>query len=238
MKIFPAIDLLGGNAVRLTKGDYGKSTVYSDDPVSVAKSFYADGARYLHIVDLDGAKSGQTDNFDTVSRIISATGMYCEIGGGIRDTDRIEKYLAAGIDRVILGTAAIKDPEFRRSAVQNYGDKIAVGVDAKDGYVAVSGWLETTAVKGIDFCRTLADEGVSAVIYTDISRDGMLEGTNIQLYRELCRTAGIEFTASGGITDMEELYALKEMGCAAAILGKALYAEKLNLKKIIKEIGT
>ncbi len=238
MKIFPAIDLLGGKAVRLTKGDYDKSTVYSDDPAKVAQGFYDDGARYLHIVDLDGAKSGQTDNFDTVSRIINATGMYCEIGGGIRDLERIEKYLSAGVDRVILGTAAIKDPDFRREAVRRYGDKIAVGVDAKDGFVAVAGWLETTEVKGVDFCKTLASEGVSSVIYTDISRDGMLSGTNLELYRELNKIDGIEFTASGGITGIEELYTLKEMGTAAAILGKALYAGKLDLKKVIEKVGT
>ncbi len=237
MKIFPAIDLLGGKAVRLTKGDYDKSTVYSDDPVSVARGFYEDGARYLHIVDLDGAKDGKTTNFDTVSRIIEATGMYCEIGGGIRDMERIEKYLTAGVDRVILGTAAVNDPEFRKDAVKKYGDKIAIGVDAKDGFVAVSGWLDKTDVKGVDFCRQLKDEGVSAIIYTDISKDGMLSGTNLELYRELNEIKGVEFTASGGITSMNELHILKNMGVAAAILGKALYAGRLELKNVIKEIG-
>lgn len=237
MKIFPAIDLLGGKAVRLTKGDYDKSTVYSDDPVSVAKGFYADGARYLHIVDLDGAKHGKTTNFETVSKIVAATGMYCEIGGGIRDMARIESYLAAGADRVILGTAAVNNPDFRREAVQKYGDKIAVGVDAKDGFVAVGGWLETTNVNGIDFCKELAHEGVCAIIYTDISRDGMLSGTNLELYRELNKISGVEFTASGGITGIEELHTLKNMGTAAAILGKALYAGRLELKKVIEELG-
>lgn len=237
MKIFPAIDLLGGKAVRLTKGDYDKSTVYSDDPVSVAEGFFADGARYLHIVDLDGAKEGKTTNFDTVSRIINATGMYCEIGGGIRDMERIERYLSVGVDRVILGTAAVNDPDFRRAAVKEYGDKIAIGVDAKDGFVAVSGWLDKTNIAGVDFCRQLRDEGVSAIIYTDISKDGMLSGTNIELYKELSSIQGVEFTASGGITGMEELRILKEMNISAAILGKALYAGRLELKKVIEELG-
>lgn len=237
MKIFPAIDLLGGRAVRLTKGDYDKSTVYSNDPAEVARGFYEDGARYLHIVDLDGAKEGKTTNFDTVAQIVSATGMYCEIGGGIRDMARIEKYLELGVSRVILGTAAVNNPEFRREAVKKYGDKIAVGVDAKDGLVAVGGWLETTSLKGVDFCKILADEGVSSVIYTDISRDGMLSGTNLELYRELNEIKGIEFTASGGITGIDELYTLKDMGTAAAILGKALYAGKLDLKTVIGELG-
>lgn len=237
MKIFPAIDLLGGKAVRLTKGDYDKSTVYNDNPVSVAEGFYNDGARYLHVVDLDGAKDGKTTNFETVSRIIGATGMYCEIGGGIRDMERIEMYLECGVDRVILGTAAVNNPEFRREAVKKYGEKIAVGVDAKDGFVAVNGWLEKTSVKGVDFCRQLRDEGVSSIIYTDISKDGMLSGTNLELYRELSTISGIEFTASGGITDIEELYKLKDMGVSAAILGKALYAGKLDLKTVIEELG-
>ncbi|MBE6727715.1 MAG: 1-(5-phosphoribosyl)-5-[(5-phosphoribosylamino)methylideneamino]imidazole-4-carboxamide isomerase [Ruminococcaceae bacterium] len=237
MKIFPAIDLRDGKAVRLTRGDYDCMTVYSDDPVSVAKSFYEAGARYLHIVDLDGAKDGTTANFDTIKRIVAATGMYCEVGGGIRDEERIKGYLNMGAGRVILGTAAVNDPEFLKLAVEKYGDKIAVGVDADNGYVAVNGWKEITKVKGIDFCRKLKTIGVKSVIYTDIAKDGGLSGTNLELYKTLVGQDVPAITASGGITDLQEIVTLDKMGIDSAILGKALYAGKLNLKSVIDQIG-
>ncbi len=237
IKIFPAIDLRDGKAVRLTRGDYDRMTVYSDDPVSVAKDFYAAGARYLHIVDLDGAKDGTAANFEVISRIVSATGMYCEVGGGIRDDERINGYLEMGAGRVILGTAAVNNPEFLKESIRKYGDRIAVGVDADNGFVAVNGWLEVTRINGIDFCRELKSIGVSSVIYTDISKDGGLGGTNLELYRELSGEGFPKITASGGITHLEEIAELNEMGIDAAILGKALYAGKLKLKDVIELLG-
>ena len=237
IKIFPAIDLRDGKAVRLTRGDYDQMTVYSDDPVSVAKDFYNAGARYLHIVDLDGAKDGTAANFETIKRIVSATGMYCEVGGGIRDEGRIKGYLEMGAGRVILGTAAVNDPEFLKLAVERYGEKIAVGVDADNGFVAVNGWLEVTKIKGIDFCKELKKLGVKSVIYTDIAKDGGLMGTNLELYETLSREDVPAITASGGITDLSEVVALNEMGIDAAILGKALYTGKLDLKAVVDRIG-
>ena len=237
MKIYPAIDLRNAQAVRLTQGDYNRMTVYSNDPVSVAKSFYEAGARYLHIVDLDGAKDGTMSNFATIKDIVAATGMFCEVGGGIRNLERIEEYLKVGAGRVILGTAAVNDPGFLKAAVKNYGEKIAVGVDAKDGYVAVNGWLDVTKVKGIDFCYELLDLGVKAVIYTDIAKDGGMSGTNLPLYKELSKIKGLDITASGGISSVEEIKELNEMNIANAILGKALYTGALDLKQAIDCVG-
>lgn len=237
MKIYPAIDLRSAQAVRLTQGDYNRMTVYSNDPVSVAKSFYEAGARYLHIVDLDGAKDGTMSNFATIKDIVAATGMFCEVGGGIRNLERIEEYLKVGAGRVILGTAAVNDPGFLKAAVKNYGEKIAVGVDAKDGYVAVNGWLDVTKVKGIDFCYELLDLGVKTVIYTDIAKDGGMAGTNLPLYKELSKIKGLDITASGGISSVEEIKELNEMNIANAILGKALYTGALDLKKAIDCVG-
>ena len=237
MKIYPAIDLRDAHAVRLTQGDYNRMTVYSNDPVSVAKSFYIAGARYLHIVDLDGAKDGTMSNFATIKDIVAATGMFCEVGGGIRSLERIEEYLKVGAGRVILGTAAVNDPEFLKAAVKTYGEKIAVGVDAKDGYVAVNGWLDVTKVKGIDFCYELLDLGVKTVIYTDIAKDGGMAGTNLPLYRELSKIKGLDITASGGISSIEEIKELNEMNIANAILGKALYTGALDLKQAIESVG-
>jgi len=237
MKIYPAIDLRNAQAVRLTQGDYNRMTVYSNDPVSVAKSFYEAGARYLHIVDLDGAKDGTMSNFGTIKDIVAATGMFCEVGGGIRNLNRIEEYLKVGAGRVILGTAAVNDPDFLKAAVKNYGEKIAVGVDAKDGYVAVNGWLDVTKVKGIDFCYELLDLGVKTVIYTDIAKDGGMAGTNLPLYKELSKIKGLDITASGGISSVEEIKELNEMNIANAILGKALYTGALDLKQAIDCVG-
>ena len=233
MKIFPAIDLRDGKAVRLYQGDYDQMTVYSNSPVEVAKSFKAKGADCLHLVDLDGAKDGRLVNFDTIKEIVEEVDMYVEVGGGIRDEERIRQYLELGVGRVILGTIAVKDPEFLEAMVTKYGERIAVGVDARDGYVAVNGWKEITDRESFEFCRYLRDIGVKTVIYTDISRDGGLEGTNMEAYRKLQNIEGLEVTASGGISFEEEITALKDVA-AAAILGKAIYSGKLDLERAVK----
>ena len=233
MKIFPAIDLRDGKAVRLYQGDYDQMTVYSNSPVEVAKSFKAKGADCLHLVDLDGAKDGRLVNFDTIKEIVEEVDMYVEVGGGIRDEERIRQYLELGVGRVILGTIAVKDPEFLEAMVTKYGERIAVGVDARDGYVAVNGWKEITDRESFEFCRYLRDIGVKTVIYTDISRDGGLEGTNMEAYRKLQDIEGLEVTASGGISFEEEITALKDVA-AAAILGKAIYSGKLDLERAVK----
>ena len=219
MQIFPAIDLRGGQVVRLYQGDYDKETVYAQDPCAVARDFIAAGAGYLHVVDLDGAKDGTLANFDTIAAIAGQGGLYIEVGGGIRDEDRIRRYLDLGVGRCILGTIAVKDFDFTERMAQTYGDRIAVGVDARDGYVAVSGWKELSAEKGVDFCRRLRDAGVQTVIYTDISRDGAEQGTNLALYRELAKIEGLDITASGGVSSLEELRELRKIGTKAAILG-------------------
>ena len=237
MQIFPAIDLSGGKVVRLYQGDYEKMTVYGADPCAVARDFMAAGAKYLHVVDLDGAKDGTLANFDSISVLAKQGGLYIEVGGGIRTEERIAKYLDLGVGRCILGTIAVKDFDFTRRMAQKYGDKIAVGVDARDGYVAVSGWLETSKEKGVDFCRRLYDAGVQTVIYTDISRDGAEQGTNLALYRELARIEGLHITASGGVSSIAELKELQAIGTHAAILGKALYTGRLDLREVIKEVG-
>ena len=237
MQIFPAIDLRGGQVVRLYQGDYDRETVYAADPCAVARDFLAAGAKYLHVVDLDGARDGTLANFDTIAAIARQGGLYIEVGGGIRTEDRIRQYLDLGVGRCILGTIAVKDFAFTARMAQTYGDRIAVGVDARDGYVAVSGWKELSAERGVDFCRRLRDAGVKTVIYTDISRDGAEAGTNLDLYRELSEIQGLDITASGGVSSIEELKELQRIGTRAAILGKALYTGRLDLKTVIAEVG-
>ena len=237
MQIFPAIDLRGGQVVRLYQGDYDKETVYAADPRAVARDFLAAGAKYLHVVDLDGARDGTLANFETIAAIARQGGLYIEVGGGIRTEDRIRQYLDLGVGRCILGTIAVKDFAFTARMAQTYGDRIAVGVDARDGYVAVSGWKELSQEKGVDFCRRLRDAGVKTVIYTDISRDGAEAGTNLDLYRELSEIQGLDITASGGVSSIEELKELQRIGTRAAILGKALYTGRLDLKTVIAEVG-
>ena len=237
MDIFPAIDLRGGQVVRLYQGDYDKETVYAADPCAVARDFLAAGAKCLHVVDLDGARDGTLANFDSIAAIARQGGLYIEVGGGIRDEDRIRRYLDLGVGRCILGTIAVKDFAFTERMTRKYGERIAVGVDARDGYVAVSGWKELSAEKGVDFCRRLRSAGVKAVIYTDISRDGAEQGTNLDLYRELSKIEGLAVTASGGVSSIEELRQLKAIGTQAAILGKALYTGRLDLKTVMKEVG-
>ena len=237
MQIFPAIDLRGGQVVRLYQGDYDQMTVYGADPCAVAREFLAAGARYLHVVDLDGARSGTAENFESIAALARQGGLFIEVGGGIRTQQRIEQYLELGVDRCILGTIAVKDFDFTKEMARRYGAQIAVGVDARDGHVAVSGWEERTAERGVDFCRRLRDGGVGTVIYTDISRDGAEQGTNLPLYEELVKIEGLSITASGGISGLEELRQLRDMGVDAAILGKALYTGRLDLETVLKEGG-
>ena len=232
MQIFPAIDLRGGQVVRLYQGDYDKMTVYGQDPCAVARDFIAAGAKYLHVVDLDGAKDGTLANFETIAAIAKQGGLYIEVGGGIRTEDRIRQYLDLGVSRCILGTIAVKDFAFTARMARKYGDRIAVGVDAKDGYVAIHGWKEVSTEQGVDFCKRLAEAGCRAIIYTDIACDGAMQGTNLALYRQLqAEVPGVAFTASGGISSEAELEELDRMGVAAAILGKSLYTGALDLKR-------
>ncbi len=231
MKLFPAIDLYEGKAVRLYKGDYTQMTVYSDDPASIATDFAASGATCIHIVDLEGAKSGTTPNFDTVCKIKATSGLFCEVGGGIRSMDVIDKYLSAGIDRVILGTAAVGNLNFVKNAVDKYGERIAVGADLKDGYVAVKGWVEKTDLSCEDFFRQMQDVGVKTVICTDISKDGAMMGTNLELYRTLSQKFSMQIVASGGVSSLEDVKRLSEMGLYGAIIGKAYYTGAINLKE-------
>ncbi|MCI6567480.1 MAG: 1-(5-phosphoribosyl)-5-[(5-phosphoribosylamino)methylideneamino]imidazole-4-carboxamide isomerase [Dysosmobacter sp.] len=235
MQIFPAIDLSGGQVVRLYQGDYDQMTVYGQDPCAAARTFLEAGAKYLHLVDLDGARDGTTANFDSIAAIARQGGLYIEVGGGIRTEDRIRQYLDLGVGRCILGTIAVKDFAFTERMAQKYGGRIAVGVDARDGYVAVNGWKELSRERGVDFCRRLRDAGVRTVIYTDISRDGAERGTNLEVYRELAEISGLDITASGGVSSLEELRALRDMGTGAAILGKALYTGRLDLKTVLAE---
>lgn len=237
MYILPAIDLYNGSAVRLKKGDYNKMTVYSDNPPEFAEKFQQSGAQYLHVVDLEGAKDGTTANFDTVRAIIDKTNMKVEIGGGIRNDEVIKKYIDAGVNRVILGTAAVKDSLFLKRAVENYGERVAVGVDIRDGFVAIKGWLETTEIKCFDFCGHLEKLGVKTVICTDISKDGMLGGTNIELYKELNDTFDINIIASGGVSTLDDIKRLAEMNMYGAILGKALYEGTLDLREAVLTAG-
>ncbi len=234
MLIFPAIDLYGGKAVRLYKGDYAQMTVYSENPLSVAKDFYNAGARCIHLVDLEGAKTGQTPNLPTIRAIAEEMDMFIEVGGGIRNMQTVETYLSAGVNRVILGTAAVQDPAFLREAVQKYGDKIAVGIDLKDGYVAIKGWTETSAYTARDFFAEMEKIGVSTVICTDISRDGAMEGTNRALYQSLSEAYRIQIIASGGVSTVEDVQALRAMGLYGAIIGKAYYTGALDLKEAIE----
>lgn len=235
MELFPAIDLIEGCAVRLVKGDYAQKTVYSTDPAAVARSFYEAGAKYLHVVDLEGAKSGETPNLKTIERIVSDSGLLVEIGGGIRSEEVVERYLSAGVFRVILGTAAVENPEFLAKMVEKHREKIAVGVDIKDGMVAIKGWTEVSKESCFSFCERLEKMGVQTVICTDISRDGLMAGTNLGLYEEMARRFSLNLVASGGVSTMDDIRKLKELGIYGAILGKALYTGAIDLKMAIKE---
>ena len=234
MLIYPAIDLYGGKAVRLYKGDYAQMTIYNDNPVEVAKDFAACGASCIHLVDLEGAKNGTTPNFETVTAIKAETGLFCEIGGGIRSMETIDRYLSAGIDRVILGTAAVTEPGFVEAAVAKYGEKIAVGIDIKDGFVAIKGWTVKSEENAFDFCEKMQKIGVKTLICTDISKDGAMQGTNHDLYRQLSEQFQMNIIASGGVSSLEDVERLAKLSIHGAIVGKAYYTGAIDLKKAIE----
>lgn len=237
MLIFPAIDLFEGKAVRLLKGDYAQMTVYSENPPRIGEAFKASGAGQIHIVDLEGARSGSTPNFDTVKAIRERTGLFCQVGGGIRSMETIDRYLSAGIDRVILGTAAVTEPDFARRAVEKYGEKIAVGIDIKDGFAAIRGWEEKSALTAGELCEKMQRIGVKTLICTDISRDGAMQGTNHALYRELMRDFKMQIIASGGVSSLEDVRRLREAGLYGAIIGKAYYTGAVDLREAIEVAG-
>ena len=234
MIIYPAIDLFEGKAVRLFKGDYAQMTVYNENPVEVARDFKAKGATHIHLVDLEGAKSGTTPNLKTVCAVKAATGLFCEIGGGIRSMEVVERYMAAGIDRVILGTAAVTDAAFLKTAVKTYGEKIAVGIDIKDGFVAIKGWTEKSEEDAFSFCEKMQKLGVKTLICTDISRDGAMQGANHDLYKELSEKFSMQIIASGGVSAMEDVNRLAAMDIHGAIIGKAYYTGAINLQEAIE----
>ena len=234
MILYPAIDLVGGKAVRLYKGDYAQMTIYSDDPLSVAKDFQRAGAKRMHLVDLEAARSGSPANAETIRSIAEQTDLFLEVGGGIRNMEILETYLSLGVDRAILGTAAVTDPQFLKAAVDKFGEKVAVGVDLKDGYVAIKGWTETSTLTADAFFTRMEELGVKTVICTDISRDGAMKGTNRELYKTLSEKFSIDLIASGGVSSMEDILALKEMGLHGAIIGKAYYTGAIDLHKALE----
>ena len=235
MLIFPAIDLYGGKAVRLYKGDYQQMTVYSDDPTSVARDFEKKGAKWVHLVDLEGAKNGTTPNLGVVSKIANETSLFCEIGGGLRNMETVEKYFSAGVSRVILGTAAVTDEDFLRAAVTKFGEKIAVGVDIKDSMVAIKGWIEKSEYDAFEFCEKMQNIGVRTIICTDISKDGAMKGANHALYRELSEKFNMQIVASGGVSSMEDVQKLAALNIYGAIIGKAYYMGAIDLEAAINE---
>ena len=234
MLIFPAIDLYEGHAVRLYKGDYSRMTVYSDDPLSVAEDFRQKGAGQIYLVDLEGARSGGTPNLGTVCRIKERTGLFCEVGGGIRSMEVADAYIGAGVDRVILGTAAVTNEDFAARAAERYGDKIAVGIDVRDGKVAIRGWTETSALDAVEFCRRMKSLGITTFICTDISKDGAMRGANHDMYRAFSEVGGINLIASGGVSSLSDVRALAVAGLYGAIIGKAYYTGDIDLTGAIE----
>ena len=235
MIIFPAIELYEGKAVRLLRGDYARMTVYSEHPEEIGRQFASEGASHVHLVDLEGARDGTTPNLKTVLRLKEETGLFCEIGGGIRSMETVRTYLDSGLDRVILGTAAVRDPDFLGEALAAYGEKIAVGVEIRDGKVSVQGWTEDSGLSFLEFCRQMAEKGVKTLICTDISRDGAMRGTNLELYSRLSREVGVRITASGGVSSLEDIRALRKMDLYGAIIGKAWYTGAISLREAIRE---
>ncbi len=235
MNIFPAIDLKDKQVVRLLKGDYNKVTVYGNNPLEVAKRFKNQGAEFLHVVDLDGAKSGNGENTEIIKELARQSGLKVQTGGGIRTPEAVERYINSGIFRVILGTASVKDPGFLKEMVKEYGEKIAVGVDIADGYVAINGWTEKSELEAFSFCENLVNIGVKTVICTDISKDGAMAGTNRELYRELSEKFPLDIIASGGVSDMEDIRELTKLNLYGAIIGRALYNGAIDLTEAIKE---
>ena len=234
MNIFPAIDLFNGKAVRLFKGDYNQMTIYSDNPVEIALDFKSQGAKYMHVVDLEGAKTGETPNLDVIKNLVLSTDAFVEVGGGIRSMEVIERYVSVGVKRVILGTSAVTNQAFLERAISVYRDKIAVGVDLKDGLVAIKGWTEKSDIDGFEFCQKMQDLGVKTIISTDISKDGAMQGANHALYRELSKRLNINVVASGGVSSIDDVKKLAELGIYGAIIGKAYYTKAINLSEAIK----
>ncbi len=234
MLILPAIDLYDKKAVRLYKGDYEQMTVYSNNPIEIARKFQECGATFIHMVDLEGAKNGTTPNIDEVRKVVEYTDLKVEIGGGIRDEETVQKYIDLGVERVILGTAAVTDDAFLRKMVSKYKDAIAVGVDLKDGYVAIKGWTEKSQLTADEFFRHLSEIGVRTVICTDISKDGAMQGTNRELYKELSEKYTMDIVASGGVSSLDDIKALKELNLYGAILGKAYYISAVDLKEAVE----
>lgn len=234
MVIYPAIDLFGGKAVRLYKGDYKQMTVYNDDPTAVARDFLSQGATHIHLVDLEGAKSGTSPNFETICRLKKETGLFCQTGGGIRTMERIARTLDAGIDRVILGTAAVTEECFVEAAVNRYGERIAVGIDIRDGFVAIRGWTEKTQLDAMEFCGKMASIGVKTLICTDISKDGAMQGTNHDLYRRMKDRFQVQIIASGGVSSLEDVKKLAALDIHGAIIGKAYYTGAIDLRSALE----
>lgn len=234
MILFPAIDLYESKAVRLFKGDYAQMTVYSNNPMEIARDFEAKGAKAVHLVDLEGAKDGTTPNLNIVKQIANETTLFTEIGGGIRNMETVKTYLENGVDRVILGTAAVNDEAFLKEAIAAYGNRIAVGVDVKDGFVAIKGWTENSQYSCFDFCRKMVDLGVEYLICTDISKDGAMQGTNRELYRELSEKFRVNITASGGVSTLDDICALRKMDLYGAIVGKAYYSGAIALEDALE----
>ena len=237
MLIFPAIDLYEGKAVRLLKGDYANMTVYSDHPLEIARDFVAAGAKYIHMVDLEGARDGATPNLSAVAEVCKRTDFFVEIGGGIRNMETVERYFSVGADRVILGTAAVTDEAFLKAAVKAYGERIAVGVDIQDGKVAIRGWTESSGLDAFAFCEKMQALGVRTLICTDISKDGAMMGTNRELYRELAARFSLQIVASGGVSSLEDVKALADLDLYGAIIGKAYYTGAIDLRRAI-EVAT
>lgn len=233
MRLYPAIDIIGGQCVRLSQGDYQKKTTYAENPLEVAKRWEKLGGEFLHLVDLDGAKAGNMPNFDLISSIARELSVPVEIGGGIRNMDAVVRYLESGVYRVILGTAAIRNPEFVKEAVARYGERIVVGIDAKDGMVAVSGWEEVSSVSALDLAKQMESVGVKTVIYTDIATDGMLQGPNVAAMKEMIEAVSMDVVASGGVSSLADLDALSKTGVEGAIVGKALYTGHIELPDAI-----
>lgn len=234
MHIYPAIDLFEGKVVRLYKGDYNEMTVYHSDPLAVAADFAESGARHLHVVDLEGARSGDTPNLEIIAKLAAGSGLFVEVGGGIRSMEVVRRYLAAGVHRVILGTAAVTDPAFLAAALAEYGEKIAVGVDIKGGKVAIRGWTETADDDAFAFCEKMERMGVRTVICTDISKDGAMQGANHALYAELSRRFSLDIIASGGVSSLEDIEKLSKLNLHGAIVGKAYYTGAISLARAIE----
>lgn len=234
MNIFPAIDLYDKKAVRLYKGDYNEMTVYSNNPPEIAKKFKEAGATHIHLVDLEGAKNGYPGNLDIIKEIVESTDLFIEVGGGIRNLLVAKAYIDCGVDRIILGTAAVEDEEFLHDALTMFGDKVAVGVDLKDGFVAIRGWTEKSALSAHDFMKKMEDMGVTTVICTDISRDGAMQGSNNALYKELSEKYNINLVASGGVSSIDDIKALRDMNLYGAIIGKAYYIGAIDLEEAIE----